>query len=1136
MSKQNGTVRSHSDRRRYRRRTGSIADNRGHAPCLSDCPSPTTTEDESPAGRDSPLSVIGQDKLAEAGSVPDKGPRQQRPESSTMASPLSRGATTGQKNQKQEESCEFAQLSGPAQAGMQVDSPTTTTTLPTFSPQVPGPETNVTHEAEAGKQLIRRQSRIKPDAAVRRKRNKAARSATATAKDKACLVIDTGSIPQELENGARIAPDNNCVKGGAPAQLSPAGVEPEDNEQQREASVPLTQAKSPGVPTAAISNSPEATPAPLARLRLCNTEDCSSHARLLNLALHTKLDPCDDFEAFVCSAWHISEKHRDQAGSVMDDLRMTWYDHFEDTLSKGTSKFRAGRKPLAMYNTCRHNFPSDTSQIALIRQFLDHNGFRWPEPPEKLQQPLDLLVTLSYKWESPYWITVNLLEPSANGKRRIEVAPGLYLPILRNQYRRVAEAYDQYWQMFLELMYPDPAKRPAINITAVNEIRAMEEDVLGSLHAAAVSPRKRPAAFPFIEIGAHVPNTSGVDWSEAFQAGMSLQPRLAVNDDLVATDVGFLSAVAKLLAKYSLLKLNEHITWLIVQHYAPLADYAFLVGYYGSNGKAAAHMSAYCAQKVETVYKVLLLALGFLTRLTARDRRVIEAGFHSLLSAASRSTRSAYWMSEPSKAHVIRKLGSVKQQMWPPKDLLDDSALEKIYAEFPEKEPSFAHYWIKALEVMSAMNRTSEYNSALLLSGNNFLDYAGYDYVTNTVRLAMGAVAAPAYYVNGTKGMLYGGLLFLLATQVVRAIDDEGIKWLADGTVADATTVSTPMLQAFRDRAKCRDREGNGSVFPEVPALEVAYAALSASHLVDKSVPLALTEQLPEEKVFFMTLCYMSCSKSDGRPAFVADCNKANFGYQRADIPRASATSVASASSHGCIPCTPVEHRKRGCVVCVFLGATCANQACAMVTPVGTVLRRDAYCLAGGFLAILLLPVVGGVHFPSSGAVVKRAADIVIVVDGGASYRPLRYRGVYSSCTHHANCTDYYAICNFTLRICVCPGGYRNSDHYCMYMGGPPDNVGIYQVTLVVAAVFMVVVFSVFVACVVKRTCERSRDLAERMRELSADVYTVPAEFEGLDRPPSYTEIVKIDNMVRFLHRMFRSFLFHNWTVQVCTA
>lgn len=183
-----------------------------------------------------------------------------------------------------------------------------------------------------------------------------------------------------------------------------------------------------------------------------------------------------------------------------------------------------------------------------------------------------------------------------------------------------------------------------------------------------------------------------------------------------------------------------------------------------------------------------------------------------------------------------------------------------------------------------------------------------------------------------------------------------------------------------------------------------------------------------------------------------------------------------------------------------------------MVVPVGTGLRRDAYCCFVGLVAYLLLPVVGGVDIPSSGAVVKRAADIVIVVDGGASDRPLG--GVYTPCTRHWNCSDYYAICNFTLHLCVCPGGYRSNGHVCMYMGGPPDNVGIYQVTLVVAAVFMVVVFSVFVACVVKRTCERSRDLAERMRELSADVYTVPAEFEGLERPPSYTEIVKIDNMV----------------------
>lgn len=119
-------------------------------------------------------------------------------------------------------------------------------------------------------------------------------------------------------------------------------------------------------------------------------------------------------------------------------------------------------------------------------------------------------------------------------------------------------------------------------------------------------------------------------------------------------------------------------------------------------------------------------------------------------------------------------------------------------------------------------------------------------------------------------------------------------------------------------------------------------------------------------------------------------------------------------------------------------------------------------------------------------------------------------------CRSSADCMAYNAVCSNRTRTCFCPRGYgyNGNTYECVHMGRSSDNIGIYQVTLVVAAVFMVVVFAVFVACVVKRTCERSRELAERMRELSTDVYTVPAEFAGLEKPPSYTEIVEIDNMI----------------------
>lgn len=143
----------------------------------------------------------------------------------------------------------------------------------------------------------------------------------------------------------------------------------------------------------------------------------------------------------------------------------------------------------------------------------------------------------------------------------------------------------------------------------------------------------------------------------------------------------------------------------------------------------------------------------------------------------------------------------------------------------------------------------------------------------------------------------------------------------------------------------------------------------------------------------------------------------------------------------------------------------------------------------------------------------ERTADIVIVF-GDRAMSHHRETGLGAPCTHYLNCTDYYATCSSLSFTCVCPVAYRSNGHFCVYKGESADNIAIYKVTLVVAAVFMVVVFTVFVGCVVKRTCERAREYNERMHELSTDVYTVPAEFEGMEKPPSYTEIVKIDHMI----------------------
>ncbi|XP_072143042.1 endothelin-converting enzyme 1-like [Dermacentor andersoni] len=66
------------------------------------------------------------------------------------------------------------------------------------------------------------------------------------------------------------------------------------------------------------------------------------------------------------------------------------------------------------------------------------------------------------------------------------------------------------------------------------------------------------------------------------------------------------------------------------------------------------------------------------------------------------------------------------------------------------------------------------------------------------------------------------------------------------------------------------------SVFPEIPAVEVAYAAYRHS-LIDggDEVPRGIPGGLSGDQVFFMTLCYMTCTLPGAVGPQTVDCNKA---------------------------------------------------------------------------------------------------------------------------------------------------------------------------------------------------------------------------------------------------------------------
>ncbi|XP_070378474.1 endothelin-converting enzyme 1-like isoform X2 [Dermacentor albipictus] len=611
-------------------------------------------------------------------------------------------------------------------------------------------------------------------------------------------------------------------------------------------------------------------------LPLCNTENCRAHASLLTKRLNWTLDPCEDFHAFVCSAARSSSR-RDTLNGVMDELRLSWFQGLRDIIFGGTLHIPVGMKALAMHRRCLEKYPSDKPAVSLFLYFIREQGLDWPRPTRKFEPPLQFALKLAHSWQSPFWMSVSVLgapdQSSSAARLRFQIRLSMLVPGLLYHHRLARRAYLKYWELFLHHLYPDSNTRPDINKTHVEGIRVMEEQILETLNSLVISGSPKPAVFSFGNISAYVPNATAFEWLRSFEQSIPLRRQLSYEDEIFVSDVRLLRTVSELIQKYDVGQLNMHLTWLLVQYCAPVADYAILVDHYGSRQKAAAHLPVFCGRQTEASYKILLAALDFVFRFDARDIKTINDGFDDVVLTAVEKVNVCNWIDGESKARLIEKILTVKKSLWPPEAVVNADLLEKLYGAFTENSTNFAAMWIETRKSASDLMLTGEYEEVMRLPWNSLPGYIFYDYVSNTVEMATATIAAPLYYRNGAKAMLYGGLLFLMTSHLVRAFDREGVRWAPNGSEVGSILSNATLFQ-YHDRDRCFDGAVEHSLFPEVPAFEIAYTAMKHSHVRDNSMPLPLRNDLSEDKVFFMTLCYISCSISGDQHYRNFDCNK----------------------------------------------------------------------------------------------------------------------------------------------------------------------------------------------------------------------------------------------------------------------
>ncbi|KAH9371526.1 hypothetical protein HPB48_009191 [Haemaphysalis longicornis] len=315
-------------------------------------------------------------------------------------------------------------------------------------------------------------------------------------------------------------------------------------------------------------------------------------------------------------------------------------------------------------------------------------------------------------------------------------------------------------------------------------------------------------------------------WVEVFND--VIRPNVAYTpmDTVVLTDAALLQALDNLFSRYTKQDLLRQISLFFLQVFAGLADRDLLLVRFGTEGRAWLYRHIFCATEVEAAFKVVVLSLHVVHGSTPEDRQAVVDQLANVKKAAIQKVHHVSWAESQSKEATIRKLKALRTLLWPPEELLTQDALAKMYANFTKNESSVIGYFLDAHRNSRILRETEEYAEAFALPLNFLLPLANYHYIANSVSIAVAAVSPPLYSPGGTAAMIYGGLGFRYATEMVRALDPAGVRVDADGHVVADGASREPSAWKMAEAAKrsCLAPHYE-SHFPEIPALEVAYAA-----------------------------------------------------------------------------------------------------------------------------------------------------------------------------------------------------------------------------------------------------------------------------------------------------------------------
>ncbi|XP_077486588.1 neprilysin-2-like [Amblyomma americanum] len=600
--------------------------------------------------------------------------------------------------------------------------------------------------------------------------------------------------------------------------------------------------------------------------RLCASQDCRAHRMLFQSVLDKSVDPCEDFGAFVCPHHEQYSKEPfsvDAATTTLPSMYQRWLDGLQKLIEDGAKLLGAARKAAAMYNGC---MTQDRSTNDSVTHFMEMLGLRRLEPREPETSAFGVLLDIAYNWQAPLWFRVAVLPSTTfHPVLRVLISRNPLMAEWQAQLQAIngTQEYRKRWSETMDVRANDRVISRHLK-TRMNIFRMfLNTDLYGT---------RVPRHFSLADASNHANFASNM--TLLLHQHIKSIRNFTRQNMIIFEEARLLEASNAAFTRYDNSELLQLICWLFRDVYGPIADPSRAPSH--SVGPDTKTRLRYCSFVVETSNQLLVNALFAVSRLTPDERESIDGLLRSVQQAAVQLMRDADWLEWRSLNVAIAKLEDIETLIWPRNEHLTDGGLFNFYRFFPDRATSISAYLVQTREAIRKYIARGPQECAELLGapGSYAEPLFSYSHVMNAVHVSMAALSRPLFYGSGTQAMLYGGLGYQYTRELVRDLDSIAVQVVAHGSVKHRWLSRAPAAE-YSKRATCL---GAVNLFPETPALEVAYTTyLKATGKQAEEEP-KLFMKMTEAQVLFITMCLGMCHQQRVQSARV--CNKAIMGFR----------------------------------------------------------------------------------------------------------------------------------------------------------------------------------------------------------------------------------------------------------------